>query len=95
MRPPLQADEKRNSEEVKELCCQWMLLSEAYRQSGNFQSAVRAVESVLHCCPSNVSAKLQLLRLYQGMCQYKQAIELGEALLSSHALTPGSALGTS
>ncbi|KAI1711502.1 tetratricopeptide repeat protein 37 [Ditylenchus destructor] len=75
--PEGQIDENR-----REMCALWIFLSEAYKQKGNLQSAVRACKSALDIDPENYTAKLQLIQLHQGMGHYELAIEIGTELLS-------------
>ncbi|KAI1714353.1 tetratricopeptide repeat protein 37 [Ditylenchus destructor] len=69
-------------ESKREMCALWIFLSEAYKQKGNLQSAVRACKSALDIDPGNYTAKLQLIQLHQGMGHYELAIDIGTELLS-------------
>lgn len=53
---------KRQMDDVEkqELCMLWIYLSEAYKQNGNLQSAVRACKAVMEYFPDNYSAMLQV-----------------------------------
>lgn len=48
----------------QEFCSLWIFLSEAYKQLGNLQSAVRACKTVLEYKPSDITASLQVKVLF-------------------------------
>ena len=54
------APEVQTEENKRELCALWIFLSEAYKQKGNLQSAVRACKSALDIYEANYTAKLQV-----------------------------------
>lgn len=53
-----EGDEKNSIK--TEMCALWSFLSEAYKQKGNLQSAIRACNSVLAIQPENYTARLQV-----------------------------------
>uniref|UniRef100_A0A183BZH4 TPR_REGION domain-containing protein n=1 Tax=Globodera pallida TaxID=36090 RepID=A0A183BZH4_GLOPA len=69
-----------NTNHRQQICAMWAFISEAYRQKGNLQSAVRACRAIVELDATNYTAKLQLIQLHQGMCHYLDAIALGETI---------------
>ncbi|KAL3120623.1 hypothetical protein niasHT_007915 [Heterodera trifolii] len=67
-----------NIEHRQQICAIWAFLSEAYRQKGNLQSAVRACRAIIELDEANHTAKLQLIQLHQSMGHFRDAIALGE-----------------
>uniref|UniRef100_A0A914HV41 Tetratricopeptide repeat protein 18 n=1 Tax=Globodera rostochiensis TaxID=31243 RepID=A0A914HV41_GLORO len=69
-----------NANHRQQIGAMWAFISEAYRQKGNLQSAVRACRAIVELDATNYTAKLQLIQLHQGMCHYLDAIALGETI---------------